>query len=168
VGTPELALHETRNQAWTGQGTVLSIFGRWNVDMVIQRSTGGVEVPLTVLPRLPNEDITSQAIPGQPTVYSIGLPGGAQLQTYIDPGKSGNNSVHFTFFGADGKELPIAGANASALTPDGSTETLTLQRFSKGHFAANTKLDPGRWLFLVSASGKNGDPYTGYFRQEIP
>jgi copper transport protein len=168
IGTPELALREQRPGVWTGQGTVLSIFGRWSVDMVIQEPSGGVEVPLHVQPRLPTQDITVQVIPGQPTVSSIALPGGAQLQTYVDPGRSGTNSVHFTFFGANGNELPIASAGASALAPDGSTEALTLQRFSAGHFVANTKLDPGRWLFLIDATARAGTPYTGYFQQRIP
>jgi hypothetical protein len=33
---------------------------------------------------------------------------------------------------------------------------------------ANTKLDPGRWLFLIDATARAGTPYTGYFQQRIP
>src|SRR5207342_575244 len=95
---------------WTGASTVLSMFGRWSVDVVVQEPSGGVEVPLELTPKLPNQDITSQAIPGQPTVYSIGLPDGAQLQTYVDPGTAGTNAVHFTFFDRNGNEMRITDA----------------------------------------------------------
>jgi copper transport protein len=167
VGTPELALKGGRDGVWTGSGTVLSMFGRWAVDVVVQEPTGGVDVPLRLEPRLPTEDVTKQEQPGQPTLFTIGLPGSSQLQTYIDPGKAGTNSVHFTFFGPSGNELPVGSATASALTPDGSTEPLQLDRFSAGHFAANTKLDSGRWLFLIDATARDGTALTGYFRQDI-
>jgi copper transport protein len=170
VGNPELALHESKTPGvWTASGTVLSIFGRWHADMVIQEPSGGVEVPLEIQPRLPGEDITSQSAPGQPTVYTIGLPNAAQLQTYIDPGKTGTNNVHFTFFGPNGREMPILSATASTLAPDGSTQPLPLRRFTPGHFIANTKLDSGTWLFLIDATAKSGGAaYTGYFKQAIP
>ncbi len=166
VGTPELDLKGGRDGVWTGSGTVLSMFGRWAVDVVVQEPTGGVDVPLRLEPRLPREDVTQQEQPGQPTLFTIGLPGSSQLQTYIDPGKAGTNSVHFTFFGPSGNELPVGSATASALAPDGSTEPLRLDRFSAGHFVANTKLDAGRWLFLITTA-RDGTALTGYFRQEI-
>ena len=53
------------------------------------------------------------------------------------------------------------------MTPDGSTAPLTLERFSEGHFVANTKLDAGKWLFLVDATARSGDAFSGYFRQTI-
>jgi nitrogen fixation protein FixH len=170
VGNPELDLKRSGSPGvWTGSGTVLSIFGRWQADMVIQQPSGGVEVPLEIQPRLPTENITSASAPGQPTVYTIGLPAAAQLQTYIDPGKTGTNNVHFTFFGSNGREMPIQSATASALAPDGSTQPLPLKRFSAGHFVANTSLDKGTWLFLIDATAKaGGTAYNGYFKQAIP
>jgi nitrogen fixation protein FixH len=167
LGTQDLELRERRSGIWTGSSTVLSMFGRWSVDVLVQQASGGVEVPLEVQPKLPDQDITEQPIPGQPTVFSIALPGGAQLQTYVDPGTPGGNAVHFTFFDAAGKELPIEKATASALTPAGATEPLPLDRFSKGHFVANTDLDPGKWLFLIDATGRTGESYSAYFQQTI-
>jgi nitrogen fixation protein FixH len=167
VGTPELDLKGGRGGVWTGSGTVLSMFGRWSVDVVVQEPSGGVEVPLRVQPRLPRQEITTQRQAGQPTLYSIALPNSSQLQTYVDPGKSGTNSVHFTFFGPSGNELPVKSATASALTPNGTTESLQLKRFSAGHFVANTKLDAGNWLFLIDATGRDGSALSGYFRQDI-
>jgi copper transport protein len=167
VGTPEIALQGGRGGVWTGSGTVLSMFGRWSVDVLVQEPSGGVEVPLRIQPRLPREQLSTQRQPGQPTLYSISLPGSSQLQTYVDPGRSGNNSVHFTFFGPSGNELPVTSATASALTPSGTTESLRLDRFSKGHFVANTRLQSGKWVFLIDATGQDGSPLTGYFRQDI-
>ena len=106
IGRRSSTCKERPGGRWTASSTVLSIFGTWSVDVVVQQPSGGVEVPLELTPRsCPTQDITTQAIPGQPTVYSIALPGGSQLQTYVDPGKSGTNAVHFTFFDAAGNEM---------------------------------------------------------------
>jgi putative copper export protein/nitrogen fixation protein FixH len=167
VAETRLELKEGRPGQWSATGTELSMFGRWAVDVVIQEPSGGVEVHLRVQPRLPDQQVTKQVIPRQPTVYSIALPGTGELQTYIDPGKPGTNGVHFTFFDTSGNELPIADATASALTPGGVTEPLELDRFSKGHFVANTRLGPGSWLFLIDATTRSGQRLSGYFEQRI-
>ena len=47
LGQPTLALKK-RGIQWVGTGTVLSMYGRWDVSMLVQEPTGGVSVPLTV------------------------------------------------------------------------------------------------------------------------
>jgi copper transport protein len=170
VGTPEVPLRKARNGHWTGSGTVLSIFGRWSVTVAVQERTGGVEVPLRLTPKLPQETI--QRLPaqaGQPTLYQITIPpGGVQLQTYVDPGRPGKNVVHFTFFDTrTGNELPIASATGTAVRPDGSVASLPLIRFDKGHFVSNETLPKGRWTFLIDATARNGTAISGWFRQAV-
>jgi copper transport protein len=167
IGQPSLALHQ-RGSRWIGQGTVLSMFGTWDVSMLVQEPTGGVQVPLSVQTRLPPEQIqVAPGSPGQPTVYTITLPGQNTLQTYVDPGKSGPNVVHFTFFLSSGNERPIASAQASEITPSGTTRAMRLIRFDKGHFAANVGLASGRWTFLIDATPRTGPAVSAHFAQII-
>jgi copper transport protein len=168
LGTPTLPLRRHRGGAWSGQGTVLSIFGAWNVSVLVQEAAGAVQVPLKLTPKLPPESIQTQAAPGQPTLYTIALAGGGQLQTYVDPGRPGNDTVHFTFFQASGNEQPIADASATFVDPTGATGPLPLIRFDAGHFVANTKLTSGRWRFLVQATTAQGKVFDAYFDQKIP
>ena len=111
--------------------------------------------------------ITVATASGQPDLFTISLPGGATLQTYIDPGRAGPNVVHFTFFQASGAEQPISSASASAVAPSSQTETVPLIRFDSGHFVANTSLASGRWTFLIQATARSGQVLSGYFTQEI-
>ena len=53
---------------------------------------------------LPPEQVQVSRVPGQPDLYTITLPSGGTLQTYIDPGRAGANTVHFTFFEPSGSE----------------------------------------------------------------
>ncbi|HEY1331395.1 MAG TPA: copper resistance protein CopC [Actinomycetota bacterium] len=167
VGSSLLSLSNAGGGVWTGQGTNLSIDGAWSVDVTVQEASGGVDVPLTVRTRLPAEKITVSAQPGEPTLYTISLPGGRSLQTYVDPGKEGTNTVHFTFFQTNGNEQPVASASAYAIAPSGADETLKLIRFSAGHFAANAALNVGRWTFRITGRTSDGTILTGYFMQSI-
>jgi len=167
LGEPTLRLHRMGSD-WMGDGTVLSIFGRWDVSVLVQESTGGVEVPLQIETQLPPEQCSVTPGAGnQPTLYTITLAEGNTLQTYVDPAKPGPNTVHFTFFTASGKELPIASAQASEITPSAATKPLKLLRFSGGHFVANVRLGNGRWTFLIQASPKKGSSVSAYFGQNI-
>jgi copper transport protein len=167
IGSPTVELSRARGDIWAGQGTVISMDGRWNISVLVQGPKGSVEVPLAFTPRLPPQHIQVTRAPGQPTLYTIALTGGASLQAYVDPGKAGDNTVHFTFFQSSGDEKPIASASATAVTPSGSAEDLPLTRFDAGHFVANTRLEEGHWRFRIQATTREGTVYDAYFEQHV-
>jgi hypothetical protein len=167
LGTPSLTLSRSAPGTWTGEGTVLSMLGRWNVQALIQEPDGGVQVPLSLVPKLPPEKIQVSAVKGQPTLYTIALPRGGSLQTYLDPGRPGVNAIHFTFFRASGDSLPIASASATAMAPSGAARPLKLIRFGSGHFVANSALTQGAWTFLIDATPRNGPALSAYFSPRV-
>jgi copper transport protein len=167
VGASSLNLSRTPSSAWTGTGTNLSIAGRWAVTVTIQEAATAVEVPLTVTTRSEPQAISTQTAPGQPTIYSISLPTGGKLQTYIDPGKAGINNVHFTFFTPGGQEESITNPHVIATDPNGQQQPMALIRFSKGHFVANAQLSTGTWGFAIDAQTRSGVTVSGHFEQNI-
>jgi copper transport protein len=162
-----LQLHGGANGVWTGRGTDLSIDGPWTIVVLIQTPTASTDVTLHLRTRLPPEQITAQAASGQPTIYTIQLGGGLSLQTYVEPGTKGPNTVHYTFFQANGNEEPISKATASSESPSGTQAPMPLIRFDPGHFAANTTLTPGIWTFFIQATTQSGRQLSAYFRQTI-
>jgi copper transport protein len=162
-----LSLARGTGGAWTGHGTNLSIDGQWSIDVVVQEAATAVDVPLRLRTRLPPEQITVSRAPGQPDLYTIKLRNGLRLQTYLDSAKPGPSTVHFTFFRASGQEEPITSATATAITPAGAGQPLKLIRFTRGHFAANLRLTPGRWTFSIDAVPAGGPPLSGYFSQTV-
>jgi putative copper export protein len=164
LGSPTLELRR-KGSTWTGAGTVLSMFGRWDVTLLVQQAAESTTVPLHLEPRLPH--LPTQILPGNPVVYSVSLPDGNSLQAYIDPGDAGPNAVHFTFFKPSGKELPIASARATELSESGETRSLKLIRFDKGHFVANVDLRAGRWTFLIDVSIGEGSSISANFSETI-
>jgi hypothetical protein len=90
--------------------------------------------------------------PGQPTLFTITLSAGGTLQGYIDPGRPGPNTVHFTFFNSSGDEQPTGKARARMTKGSGAPEALTLIRLGPGHFAANIDLELGRVSFAIDTT----------------
>jgi nitrogen fixation protein FixH len=162
-----LNLTRATGGTWTGQGTNLSIAGQWDIDVVVQQAATAVDIQLRLRTRLPPEHITVSRQPGQPTLYTIQLADGRSLQTYLQQITPSHGVVHFTFFGASGKEEPITSARATAVTPGGAGQPLNLIRLASGHFAANLSLAPGRWTFRIDAVPAGGQPLSGYFSQTI-
>ncbi|HKN81600.1 MAG TPA: copper resistance protein CopC [Actinomycetota bacterium] len=159
---------ERRDGSWRGQGTALAQPGTWTVTVLVEGSGSSVEVPLQVTPTTPGQHVDVSKVPGQPTLYTITLEGGLQIQAYVDPGEPGRtNQVHVTAFDADGKELPLHAATLSITPPEGASFEPKLLRFGPGHFAANIDLTAGTWSFDVAAHAATGQVLAASFRQSF-
>ncbi|HEX3214996.1 MAG TPA: copper resistance protein CopC [Actinomycetota bacterium] len=152
VGSSTLELTKAGDGRWTGQGSQLSIAGSWVVVGLVEGSGPAVTVPMELETRTAPQPVKVSEVPGQPTLYTITLAAGGTLQGYIDPGRTGPNTVHFTFFNPGGDEQPTTKARATMTTRSGGPEALTLIRLGPGHFAANVDLEPGRVSFAIDAT----------------
>ncbi|MDP9207508.1 MAG: CopD family protein, partial [Actinomycetota bacterium] len=152
VGSSTLELTKAGDGRWTGQGSQLSIAGSWVVVGLVEGSGPAVTVPMELETRTAPQPVKVSEVPGQPTLYTITLAVGGTLQGYIDPGRTGPNTVHFTFFNPSGDEQPTTKARATMTTRSGGPEALTLIRLGPGHFAANVDLEPGRVSFAIDAT----------------
>jgi copper transport protein len=161
-----LDLRRGAGGAWTGTGTQLSIDGLWNAEVVIEEPAASTSVSLHLRTRLPPEHITSVVAPGQPTIYTIALGANLTLQTYVDPGTAGPNTVHYTFFKGS-NEQPISTATARAESQSGAQTETKLLRFDPGHFGANVTLASGRWTFFIDATTTSGQHLSAYFPETI-
>jgi hypothetical protein len=165
VGAATLDL-VARGDRWQGAGTQLSLEGVWTLTVVVQTSSAGTEIPLTLVTR-PEQTVSVSKAAGQPDLYNITLPGGQQIQAFNDPGAAGPNQLHLTAFDATGRELPLKTAAMIAIAPDGSATMLRPQRFTPGHFVAETSLSSGDWTFFLRATARDGAVLVASFEQSI-
>ena len=152
VGPSTLDLTKAGDGTWRGQGSQLSIAGTWVVVGLVEGSGPAVTVPMELETRAVPQPVKVSEVPGQPTLYTITLAAGGTLQGYVDPGRTGPNTVHFTFFNPSGDEQPADKARATMTGQSGAPEPLTLVRLGPGHFAANIDLEPGRVSFAIEAT----------------
>ena len=166
IGATTLDLTRDGEGLWRGQGSQLSIAGSWTVLGLVEGSGPAVTVPMELATRQAPQQVKVSEAPGQPTLYTITLAGGETLQGYIDPGRPGPNTVHFTFFNSGGDEQPSSKARATMTRGSGPPEELTLIHLGEGHFAANIDLEPGRVAFAIDATAGRAQR-SGRFEQVI-
>ena len=162
-----LDLTRATDGSWQATGSQLSIDGRWTITALVQGPGAAVTVPLQLRIRTAEPKVSLSKAPGQPDLYTITAPNGASVQAYVDPGRPGPNTVHFTFFTKGGSEQPIDGANATMTTSLGKRQSIDLQLLTAGHFAANLNLPIGQATFTINATPNQGPPITASFTQQI-
>ncbi len=159
IGPSTLDLSRAADGAYVGQGANLSLSGRWSVTMTVQQATTAVTVPLAMDVRSRPQTIRTITAPGQPTLYSIDLPGGRLLDVYLDPARPGFNEVHATFIEASGSELPVPQpAVIAAGRPGQPARRLPVRRFGPGHFIGDAQLPVGDWAIEITAADRSGTP----------
>jgi copper transport protein len=162
-----LDLTRATDGSWQGRGSQLSIDGRWTITALVQGQSAALTVPLQLRTRTAEPKVSVSKAPGQPDLYTITAPNGGSVQAYVDPGRPGPNTVHFTFFTRSGSEQPIDGANATMTNPLGKRQSIDLQLLTAGHFAANLNLLAGQVGFTINATPAQGPPITASFSQQI-
>jgi hypothetical protein len=165
IGQSTLELTPGGAGRYAATGANLSVDAFWAVDVLVQQESGSVEIPLHVGTRCRVDAVSA---PGQPTIYSADLPGGGQVQGYVDPGVTGLNEAHFTFFDRAGSELPIEGEPSVMAARAGEPpEELEVRRFSPGHFIAGAPLDAGTWRFQIVIPLDDGHTHRACFVERI-
>ena len=152
VGSSTLDLTRAEDR-WQADGTQLSLEGVWTITVVVQTSSAGTEIPLTLVTR-PEQTVSVATQAGQPDIYTITLPGGEQIQAYNDPAAAGPSQLHVTVFDASGNELELQDAQVIAIAPGGGAAILPLQWFSAGHFVVEHH--PVEWHLDVLVPGHDG------------
>ena len=151
IGSSTLQLAATADGAFEGRGSNLSIEGRWQVVVTVERGVNSVEIPLTVALRTPPPVVETIREPGLPTLYIVKLPA-ASIQIYLDPERPGPTSVHVTFLDPAGNELPVSALAVTAASPRSGPTALKVIRFGAGHFAAEGTLPSGEVQLQITAS----------------
>ena len=95
-------------------------------------------------------------VPGQPTLYTAALGDGRSVQLYLDPGTSGANEEHVTFFDANGSELPVQTVTMSIGPSSCVQSALQPRQLEPGHFVADTTLPPGTYVTVISGPAPDG------------
>lgn len=161
VGESTLELRPTGEGRFSAQGSNLSLAGRWEVTVILQRGAGSTEIPLVL-----GTSCGARSIGGDPAIYSVDLPSGS-VQGYLDPGAAGQNEVHVTYFDDAGAELEVE--DDATITASRGPDSMDLEprRLGPGHFVAGAELEAGRWRFDFAATATDGSPLAACFEQMI-
>ena len=167
VGASTLNLTPSGSGRFTARSGNLSLDGIWAITATVAGPDGTVEVPLVVPSKVASEPVDILATPGNPTIYTVHLPGASTVQVYLDPGAPGQNEMHVTFFDAAGSELPVPTATIALTTADGTATILSSQELEPGHFAAELTLAAGTVALDVVGQVQGGNPMHAHLEFEV-
>jgi hypothetical protein len=94
-------------------------------------------------------------LPSVPSITTVGLPGGASAEMYLDPGSVGVNQFHVIFTGP-GAESSSAVPTVTASRTGSAPRLLRQLQVSPGHFTDFVVLDAGHWVFHVATRSTRG------------
>jgi copper transport protein len=160
----QLALKPAGPGRYEAEGANLSLAGRWEVTAVVEQAADSQEIPLELATQCGAQEVPE---PGRPSVWVIDIGGGLEMQSYVDPGAPGANTVHVTFFSGAGKEVRAPSAPTIDASSGSEELELDVTRLSRGHFAGAGELTEGEWRFAVAGRTLEGDPASGCFEETI-
>ncbi len=167
IGGSRLDLPSVVGGRYQATGGNMSLAGVWDVTATITHGDTSVEVPLELSTAIPDQRVDVQTTGGLPTIYTVHLAAGGTLQAYADPGASGPNELHATFFDPTGAEMPVTSATfriESADDASASPDALLQPRMLEpGHFVADTDLTHGDQSLVITGIGPDG----GYLAARI-
>jgi copper transport protein len=167
VGASTLDLTPIGSGRFTARSGNLSLDGIWTVTATVAGPDGTVEVPLVVATQVAAEPVDVIATPGNPTIYTVHLPGDSTVQIYLDPGTPGQNEMHVTFFDAAGAELPVPAATIALTSADGTATILHSRLLEPGHFAADLTAAAGKLALDVIGQAQGSDPMHAHLEFEV-
>jgi hypothetical protein len=164
VAPAVLRLKQASPGVYRARSGALSLEGRWEAGVLIERDAGSVDVPLQLATRCTAKRVTA---PGRATVFVMELAGGRSMQGYVEPRAPGRNEIHVTFLDEDGGLLHAA-RRPSVTASDGErTLTPRVRPLAHGHYAAGADLTGGRWRFDIEATLPGSPPARGCFEESI-
>ncbi|HEY6379649.1 MAG TPA: CopD family protein, partial [Candidatus Dormibacteraeota bacterium] len=161
VGGSTLQLASAAGNRWTARGGNLSLDGVWSVTALVERGAASQDVAFTV-PTRSLQRVDVSAVSGQPTLYTVHLDGGLQVQWYLDPQTAGADLVHATFFDPAGNGYPAAHGTLTSLPSGGTLVTLPTKELEPGHYVGSATLAAGRYRFDVTAQSTDGKPLSAH------
>jgi copper transport protein len=150
---------------WVAQSLDPSIAGTFLATAQVRTGASVVQIPLTLITRSTGE-ISTTIAPGDETVADAAFDDGVRLQGTSSA--TTPTQLHVTAFGPDGNELALATLVIVGSPEGGRPTQLRTQRFTKGHFAASSDLQPGTWTFDAIATTKAGRAYQVTWRSTVP
>src|SRR5262249_35865704 len=133
VAPSTLDLQPAEPGRFTAAGANLSIDGIWQITATIKLASGAVDVPLLAATTVPVEPVQRSGSAGLPTLYTSQLGQAGSAQVYLDPGGTGQNQLHVTFFDPAGTELPTQSATIALFPEAGGTTVPAPRRLEPGH-----------------------------------
>lgn len=138
--------------------------GPYEVTVLVQDDAGSSQVLLSLGTVVP-QDLTT--IAGDPLVTQVTFTDESTVQLYLDPGATGVNEIHATYFDKSGRERSDVSGFAIVASNAAGARPLAPRVFSSGHAVASATLEPGLWRIDASVETSDGQVLSAWFETRL-
>src|SRR5207253_1986317 len=126
--------------SFTGTGPNMSLDGRWEITVFVERGAESLAVQLQVQTRSAPQFLSVQRIPGEPVKYTVELvAGGGFLRVWADPQRSGETKLYATFYDRFG-EAPAISDPVLTVGQGRFARAFPVRRLAPNQFVADVTL----------------------------
>jgi copper transport protein len=168
VAPTTLALRREPDGSYVALGNNLSLDGRWEVAVLLERGAASVVVPLTLETRRPPQFVSVTRVPGEAPIYSVQIADETDVGFTIDPERPGRSSVSVAFFDIITDARPIDRLVLTVASGDGPARQQRVRRVSENAFVADIDLEPGRTRIAAIARTDDGARLWATFELVVP
>jgi copper transport protein len=156
IAPTTLALSKDADGAFSGTGANVTFDGRWHVDVLIERGSSSVDVPLEIEARGRPRLVSVLRVPNQAPIYTIDLNPLGSVQITVDPERPGETQLQISCVTVFAEPLPVLEMVVTSENEEVPAHSLVLTRRDRHRFTAETALVRGNNRLVVIARTDSG------------
>jgi len=168
VSPSTLRLRKGPGGAYVGSGPNLAFDGRWDVDALIERDGGAVDVPLELDLPVPKQFVSVLDIPGspKPPEYTMQTENG-YIRISPDPERPGPSQIYVSTYSEFENPVPTDQLVVTAAAAGEPARQLPVRRLGASRFVAGAALASGPVEIGVVARTRGGTRLRGVFTIDV-
>jgi copper transport protein len=136
---------------FTGTGAHVSFDGRWRVDVLMERGSSSIDVPLEIEARSRPQRVSVLRVPNQAPIYTVDLNPLGSIQVIVDPERPGEAQLQISCVTVFAEPLPVRRLVVTASSNDAPVRTLVTNRADRHQYLTKIFLERGMNRITVIA-----------------
>ena len=168
IPSTTLALTKEVDGRFTATGANLAFDGRWRVDVLMERGSSSVDVPLEIEARGSRQRMALVRASNEERAYRIEASREATVFLRADPETRGQNTLHIWFHNVLFEPLTVTNVVATVQRSDGPVQPLVISRVDRHRVTSTAVLERGLNRVVVIARTETGSRIRATFELRIP
>ena len=168
VSATTLALSKDAEGVFTATGANVAFDGRWRVNVLMERGTNSVDVPLEFEAQGRPQRVSKVRVPGAPSVYRVEIGSVWVVHFSIDQEQPGERRLQISCFNGVTEPCGLRNVVITAENDTFPARPLPVTQPNRNQFTAPIRLEEGTNRIVIIARTESGDRVRAAFLLKVP